>query len=89
MKNKYPMLSAPIVLFTLLLTNVQFAFGKPNLASKQEYQKMLEKMASLSESEIDIGKVSLELAADISPMLNVEGYSKKIDKMVADVKTLN
>lgn len=78
-----------IVLFLLvnLTTTTPIAFSEEQ-PQKQLWLAEIENLTKLSEEEIDIGKVSLILAKEVYPDLDVERYSKKIDEMVEDVRKL-
>jgi regulator of sirC expression with transglutaminase-like and TPR domain len=53
-----------------------------------KYEEQLRKWSSISEAEIDIGLLSLELAKEIYPELDINKYNAKIDEMVSDAKKL-
>ena len=53
-----------------------------------EWQKRLKYYQNLKESEIDISRISLELTQEFFPLLNIEGYLTKIDKMANEVRAL-
>lgn len=48
----------------------------------------IERLSKLSEEEIDIGNVSLLLAKEVYPDLDVKKYSGQIDRMVEDIRKL-
>src|SRR4051812_20766534 len=47
-----------------------------------------EKLKHLSEDEMDLARLELELERELDPKVNVEGYSHQIDVMVEDVRKL-
>lgn len=48
----------------------------------------LEHLAKLSEEEIDIGSVSLLLAKEVFPDLDIKHYSKQLDQMAEEIRKL-
>lgn len=70
------------------LTIVFPALGFSADQSQKPWTAQIERLTKLSEEEIDIGLVSLELAKEVYPDLDVKKYSEKIDRMVEDVRKL-
>ena len=62
-----------------------YAASNPSLA---EWKKRLAAYEKIPEDKIDIGRMSLELAREIFPSLNIEGHLKKVDKMADEVRAL-
>jgi regulator of sirC expression with transglutaminase-like and TPR domain len=61
------------------------SFVCPSFAAEQS---TIEKLAALPEDKIDIGIVSLTLAKEFYPDLDIEAYSAQIDAMAKNVKLL-
>ena len=97
-KNKYLIKKFCFVLLFVFLFScssspVSNSLSSSQTASKREnprfkYREKLKRYLRLSESEIDLARVAMEMAQDILPELNIKEYLKKIDKMVKDVKIL-
>ncbi len=62
------------------------SFGEDQ--SQKPWIAEIERLSKLSEEEIDIGNVSLLLAKEAYPDLDVKKYSKQIDRMVEDIRKL-
>ena len=77
--------TASISIIAVLFILPSYAASNPSLP---EWKKRLEAYEKISEEKIDIGKMSLELAREIFPLLNIKGYLKKVDKMADEVRAL-
>ncbi len=58
------------------------------MALPGEISESLEQLSFLQEDQIDIGRICLLFAKEAYPDLNVEEYSKKLDKMVKEILQL-
>jgi regulator of sirC expression with transglutaminase-like and TPR domain len=60
----------------------------PFHAFPEEMIESVERLSSLSEDQIDIGRVCLLFAKEAYPDLNVDEYSGKLDQMVKEIQRL-
>ena len=67
---------------------VFFSVIFPLTAFPQEINESIERLSSLQEDQIDIGRVCLLFAKEAYPNLNVDEYSKKLDQMVKEIQQL-